>query len=123
MEYETVILEDGDSEVISIESERYPIDFVSGSPMTDPNIAPVATRVRIRRYTGVVRIRRPVKESPRQDMTLPVSSGRQIPKTRGGTDEFWNIPKFISAYWVKGKPKCRRGYRYDFKRKMCVKKS
>lgn len=116
MEYETVILEDGDSEVISLETDRYPIDFVSGSPMTDPNIAPVATRVTARRYTGRVRISRPVSQSPRQDVTSTPGVG-QTPKTRGGTDEF------ISAYWVKGKPKCRRGYRYDFKRKMCVKKS
>ncbi len=55
-------------------------------------------------------------QSPRQDVTSTPGVG-QTPKTRGGTDEF------ISAFWVKGKPKCRRGYRYDFKRKICVKKS
>ena len=113
MEYEIVILEDGDSEVISIESDRYPIDFVSGSPMTDPNVAPVATRVKTTRYTGRSRRTGPVLQSPRQDMTLSGSPGRQIPKTRGDTNEF------ISAYWVNGKPKCRRGYRYDFNKKLC----
>jgi len=112
MKYETVTIDDEEGDTISIDSERYPIDFVSGSPMTDPNIAPVATRVRIRRYTGVVRIRRPVKESPRQDATSVVKAG-QGPKKRGGTNEF------ISAFWVNGKPKCRKGYRYDFSSKMC----
>ena len=48
-----------------------------------------------------------VEESPRQD-TRP-----RVPKTRGGTDEF------ISAFWISGKPKCRKGYRYDFNKKMC----
>ncbi|MDC0059377.1 hypothetical protein OAJ37_02220 [Euryarchaeota archaeon] len=29
----------------------------------------------------------------------------------------------LKPFWSNGKPKCRKGYRYDFKRKMCVKKS
>ena len=29
----------------------------------------------------------------------------------------------LEPFWSNGKPKCRKGYRYDFKRKMCVKKS
>ena len=54
----------------------------------------------------------PPIQSPRQDATSLSRSG-QGPKTRGDTDEF------ISAFWIKGKPKCRKGYRYDFSRKMC----
>ena len=55
------------------------------------------------------------KESPRQD-TLTSTPGVRVPKTRGGT-------KSSKPFWSNGKPKCRKGYRYDFKRKMCVKKS
>lgn len=51
-------------------------------------------------------------QSPRQD-TLKEPGSLRVPKTRGDTDEF------ISAFWVNGKPKCRKGYRYDFSRKMC----
>ena len=51
-------------------------------------------------------------QSPRQD-TLTSSSDVRVPKTRGDTDEF------ISAFWINGKPKCRSGYTYDFRRKMC----
>ena len=58
MEYETVTIYDDERGRTTIESDRYPIDFVTGSPMTDPNIAPVATRVRVRRYTGRIRISR-----------------------------------------------------------------
>ena len=54
----------------------------------------------------------PKIQSPRQDATSVVKTG-QGPKTRGDTNEF------ISAFWVKAKPKCKRGYRYDFSRKMC----
>ncbi len=52
-------------------------------------------------------------QSPRQDTLTPTSPGVRVPRTRGGTDEF------ISAFWIKGKPKCRKGYRYDFNKKMC----
>ena len=114
MSSETVIIYDDDEDRVEITSDRYLIDFVSGSPMTDPNIAPVATRVQVKRYTGRIRISRPASEkSPSQDMTLSGSPGRQIPKTLGDTNEF------ISAFWVNGKPKCRKGYRYDFSRRMC----
>ena len=52
------------------------------------------------------------KQSSRQDATSAPGAG-QGPKTRGDTNEF------ISAFWMKGKPKCRKGYKYDFNRKMC----
>jgi len=114
MRYETVEIDDEEGDVISIDSERYPVDLITWNPTIDPQQsgAPVVTRVRITRYTGRIRISRPVKESPRQDATSAFRAG-QGPKTRGGTDEF------ISAFWVNGKPKCRKGYRYDFSRKMC----
>ena len=71
-----------------------------------------------------------LKKSPSQDMTLPGSPGRQIPKTLGGTKSSRGgksgssrSPQTLKPFWSNGKPKCRKGYRYDFKRKMCVKKS
>ncbi len=67
------------------------------------------------------------KESPSQDMTLSGSPGRQLPKTLGGTKSSRGVataaPQTLKPFWSNGKPKCRKGYRYDFKRKMCVKKS
>ena len=113
--YVTVVSSDDDGDTISVEVDRYPVDLIQWNPTVDPQSsgAPVVTRVRTTRYTGIIRRRMYVEESPRQDATSAVKAG-QGPKTRGGTDEF------ISAFWVKGKPKCRKGYRYDFKRKMCV---
>lgn len=66
-----------------------------------------------------------VRKSPGQDMTLPGSLGRQIPKTPGGTksSRAAGAAQTLKPFWSNGKPKCRKGYRYDFKRKMCVKKS
>ena len=68
-----------------------------------------------------------LKKSPGQDMTLPGSLGRQIPKTPGGTKSSRGVaaaaPQTLKPFWSNGKPKCRKGYRYDFKRKMCVRKS
>jgi hypothetical protein len=65
------------------------------------------------------------KKSPGQDMTLSGSPGRQIPKTLGGTksSRVAGAAQTLKPFWSNGKPKCRKGYRYDFKRKMCVKKS
>ena len=63
--------------------------------------------------------------SPRQDMTSVTKTG-QIPRTRGGTRSSRaakSAPSTVKPFWSNGKPKCREGYRYDFKRKMCVKKS
>jgi hypothetical protein len=50
--------------------------------------------------------------SKREDarVTLDPSRGAKSPQT-------------LKPFWSNGKPKCRKGYRYDFKRKMCVKKS
>lgn len=64
-------------------------------------------------------------QSPRQD-TLTSTPGVQVPKTRGGTTKSSRAPggaQTLKPFWSNGKPKCRKGYRYDFKRKMCVKKS
>ena len=63
-------------------------------------------------------------ESPRQD-TLTSPPDVRVPKTRGGTKSSRGAksPQTLKPFWSDGKPKCRKGYRYDFKRKMCVKKS
>ncbi len=64
------------------------------------------------------------RESPRQDVTSATSAG-QTPRTRGGTksSRAAKSAQTLKPFWSNGKPKCRKGYRYDFKRKMCVKKS
>jgi hypothetical protein len=43
--------------------------------------------------------------------------------SRGGKSGSSRSPQTLKPFWSSGKPKCRKGYRYDFKRKMCVKKS
>jgi len=66
-----------------------------------------------------------LKKSSGQDMTSTLGVG-QIPKTPVGTRSS-RAPlggaQTLKPFWSNGKPKCRKGYRYDFKRKMCVKKS
>ncbi len=107
MEYETVEIYDHDKNNVSfrlVEQDRYPVDI-------DRQRRVRSSRVVITRRSGFGRRRQPVvSQSPRQD-TLSVP--RRVPKTRGDTDEF------IRAFWINGKPKCRKGYSYDFKRKMC----
>lgn len=107
METYTYVIEDGEI----VETHRYPVGLLGGSPFQDPTIAPVRTRI-VKRTT-IKRVRKP-SESPSQDalMKEPGSFNRG-PKTLGDTNEF------ISAFWINGKPKCRKGYRYDFRRKMC----
>ena len=64
------------------------------------------------------------RKSLGQDMTSTTIVG-QIPKTPSGTKSSRGAksPQTLKPFWSNGKPKCREGYRYDFKRKMCVKKS
>lgn len=111
MEYETVIIYDeetGETRVELISRTHQPVDI---DRMRRPTTSKFRMTTVIRRTARHVRI--PIiTQSPRQDATSLFRSG-QGPKTRGGTDEF------IRAFWVNGKPKCRKGYRYDFNKKMC----
>jgi hypothetical protein len=112
MEYERVLVieeETGEPTYELISQDRMPVDI-------DRSRKPTTSRIRIstltRRTARYITIPK-VTQSPRQDATSTLIGVGQGPKTRGGTDEF------IRAFWVKGKPKCRKGYRYDFNKKMC----
>ena len=51
-------------------------------------------------------------------------SGRPVkPKTLRGTKTFktGSSGQTSKPFWANGKPKCKKGFRYDFKRKLCVK--
>ncbi len=88
----------------SLESQTHePVDIDRQRRVRTQRIS--RSRTNVRRAISGVRI---YDQSPRQD-TL----SRRVPKTRGDTNEF------ISAFWFNGKPKCRKGYTYDFRRKMC----
>lgn len=109
MEYETVLVideETGETRYELISRTHQPVDI---DRMRRPMTSKIRKTTVTRRTARHVRI--PIK-SPSQDATLSPRL-RQGPKTLGDTNEF------ISAFWVNGKPKCRKGYRYDFSRKMC----
>jgi hypothetical protein len=111
MEYETIRVvdeESGDMEYRLVDQKRLPIDIDRDRPVYQQRV--IGTRVSVRRSRH---IRVPI-QSPSQDaLSRRSSSLGRGPKTLGDTNEF------ISAFWVNGKPKCRKGYRYDFRRKMC----
>ncbi len=51
-------------------------------------------------------------------------SGRPVkPKTLRGNKTFktGSSGQTSKPFWTNGKPKCKKGFRYDFKRKLCVK--
>ena len=113
MEYETVIIYDeetGDTRRELISQTRDPVDIDRGRKVRTSKIRMTTVTRRTARHVRV-----PINlQSPRQDtLSLQPLQFRRVPKTRGGTDEF------IRAFWDNGKPKCRKGYRYDFTRKMC----
>ena len=74
--------------------------------------------------TGYYMLKFQQEQSLRQD-TLTSPPGVRVPKTRSGTksSRAAGAAQTLKPFWSNGKPKCREGYRYDFKRKMCVKKS
>ncbi len=111
MEYETVTVYDHDRNYTTyrlIDQEHYPVDIDRQRRVRSKHVV-------ITRRSGFGRRRQPVvSKSPSQDtLSRRSTSSRRVPKTLGDTNEF------ISAFWINGKPKCRKGYTYDFKRKMC----
>jgi hypothetical protein len=93
----------------------YSLDPLSNSPYLDPVVSPVVWHGRVTRSKVIGRrtSNGSSKSSP-QDRKSGRSRSSVLPKTGGGNK------KFIGAFWVKGKPKCKKGYTYDFRRKMCV---
>jgi hypothetical protein len=64
-----------------------------------------------------------VTQSPGQDGKPGDSSPSVPPKTSGGTkpSKPTRSGSTSKPFWSSGKPKCKKGFRYDFKRKLCVK--
>ena len=111
MEYERVLVieeETGETTYQLIRHTHQPVDIDRSRKITSSRIRIYTPRVRRARYITIPK----VTQSPRQD-TLTSTPDVRVPRTRGGTDEF------IRAFWINGKPKCRKGYTYDFRRKMC----
>ena len=94
----------------------YSLDPLAASPFLDPQISPVVWYGPTIR-PGVLDTTTPsgVKQSTVQDKKSGVSTPSVLPKTAVGN--------FSSSkpYWVHGKPKCKTGFRYDFKRRLCIK--
>ena len=65
------------------------------------------------RRSGYFRV--PIKSSS-QDSKSKTAVFPVEPKTLGGNLTF-------KPFWQNGKPKCKKGYRYDYKRQLCVKQS
>ena len=113
MEYETVLVideETGETRYDLISRTHQPVDIDRSRQPTTSKIRMTTVTRRTARHVRVPKI----SESPSQDtLTGIFRNSSRVPKTLGGTNEF------INAFWVKGKPKCAKGYRYDFSRKMC----
>ena len=62
-------------------------------------------------------------QSPGQDGKPGVSTPSVPPKTPGGTKPSRPTRSGSTSkpFWANGKPKCKKGFRYDYKRKLCVK--
>lgn len=63
-------------------------------------------------------------QSPSQDEKSGASAPSVKPKTLGGNrkpSRPTRSGKTSKPFWSNGKPKCKKGFRYDFKRKLCVK--
>ena len=63
------------------------------------------------------------EQSPEQHGKPGVSTPSVPARTSGGTKSSGNtkVLQTSKPFWANGKPKCPKGYRYDFKRKLCVK--
>lgn len=86
-----------------------PVDIDRTRNVRYSRIVRVTTGGHIRRsgYTLVT------KQSSSQDSKSKTAVFLVEPKTLDGTNTF-------KPFWQNGKPKCKKGYKYDFKRKLCV---
>lgn len=73
----------------------------------------------VERRSGHMRV--PIK-SPSQDSKSKTEVFPVEPKTLGDTKPSRRASpgKTSKPFWSNGKPKCKKGFRYDFKRKLCV---
>jgi len=64
-----------------------------------------------------------LEQSRGQDGKSGVSTSSVPPKTPRGTKPSRPTRSGSTSkpFWSKGKPKCKKGFRYDYKRKLCVK--
>ena len=64
-----------------------------------------------------------LEQSRGQDGKPGVSTPSVPPRTPRGTKPSRRASpgKTSKPFWSNGKPKCKKGFRYDFKRKLCVK--
>jgi hypothetical protein len=106
-----------DKSRLTIRGGFYSLDPVAGSPFLDPQNSPVVWHGRIiRTSTSVTRTRRSGgKQSTVQDKKSGRSRSSVLPKTAVGNSST------RKPFWVNGKPKCKSGFRYDFKRRLCIK--
>jgi hypothetical protein len=84
------------------------------------NLSPIPT------FSGIVLsgLYQSLKKSRSQDEKSRPSGRPVKPKTLRGNSKLSRpgSPGSTSKpFWSKGKPKCKKGFRYDFKRKLCVK--
>jgi hypothetical protein len=95
----------------------YSSDIVAASPYLDPLTSPMVWvgTGQIRSYEPIIRTSFGPSKSTSQDKKSGRSRSSVLPKT--GVGNF----RSRRPYWVNGKPKCKSGFRYDFKRKLCVK--
>jgi len=79
---------------------------------------------RMRRVTGATYLRRTINVRRSGHFRVPLKSSSQDSKSK--TKVFSVEPRTLGGnktfkpFWQNGKPKCRKGYKYDFKRKLCV---
>jgi hypothetical protein len=87
-----------------------PVDIDRSRKVRYSRISIITTSGRIRRsgYSLVP------KQSSSQDSKTKTAVFPVEPKTLGGINTF-------KPFWQNGKPKCKKGYRYDYKRRLCVK--
>ena len=112
MEDETVTIyvdEEGKWHYRLVDQEHHSVDIDRQRRIRSRRI--VRTRTNVRRAISGVLVNS--KSSSQDTLSGRSTSPGRVPKTLGDTNEF------ISAFWVNGKPKCRKGYTYDFRRKMC----
>jgi len=100
--------ETGDTRYSLVSRTHEPVDIDRSRRVISSRIIARTLTLRRSGYTLVP------KKSPSQDSKSKTAVFPVEPKTLGGTNTF-------KPFWQNGKPKCKKGYRYNYKRRLCVK--
>ena len=93
---------------------RTALGIYGGNLLPFPSLAGIGYGLLSKYLQSIGQDGKPGAATPPVPPMTPIGTKPSKPTRSGSTSK---------PFWSSGKPKCKKGFRYDFKRKLCVKRS